>query len=238
MDIVLDKKTLVFRIFNLITEFLLIVIGIYGLYINFNSTGDFMGGSSIMLLYFTIQSNITIIAITFCFFILRIIELVIKKSIIPNFLYLIKFVFCIAISVTFLVFFVLLSPLQKPEYLLSMTNLTVHGIVPIFAIVDFFIFDKEVKFNKVIPLIGTSMPLYYLFFVFICIAEGVRFGGNLKVPYFFLDYEKLTWFNITSDGIGVFYWILILLVFVIGLSYLYAFLNNLFHKKKFISFKR
>ncbi len=235
----LSKKELLFKISNLIVELLLIIFGFIGLYINLSSNSGFMAGIKVMFTYFTIQSNVTIILITLIIFILRLIELFTNKKLVKNYLLVIKFIFTIAISVTFFVFSLMLAPSQEVSYLLSMSNLTVHAIVPLLAIIDYFVFDKDIKFNKFIPLTGTLMPLYYLIFVYgICLPLGITFGGNLKFPYFFLDYETLTWFNITSNGVGVFYYILILLFAIIGLSYLYAFLNNLFHHKKFVSFKR
>lgn len=211
------KRDILKNSLNLLVEITLIAFGIYGLYLNFFSTG-FMGNGS-MLLYFTIQSNIAILAIVIVFFALKIIQLITNKKLINNFLLHLKFVFTVGITITFLVFFILLAPSQQPSYLSSMTNLTVHCLVPIFALVDFFFFDTDIKFNKFSPLSGTIFPLLYLFFVLICTQVGVRFNGQF-VPYFFLDFKTLGWFDISSKGIGVFYYILILLFFVILLCYL------------------
>lgn len=211
------KRDILKNSLNLLVEITLIAFGIYGLYLNFFSTG-FMGNGS-MLLYFTIQSNIAILAIVIVFFALKIIQLITKKKLINNFLLHLKFVFTVGITITFLVFFILLAPSQQPSYLSSMTNLTVHCLVPIFALIDFFFFDTDIKFNKFSPLSGTIFPLLYLFFVLICTQVGVRFNGQF-VPYFFLDFKTLGWFDISSKGIGVFYYILILLFFVILLCYL------------------
>lgn len=202
---------------NLLVEIDLIVFGIYGLYLNFFSTG-FMGNGS-TLLYFTIQSNIAILAIVIVFFVLKIIQLILGKNLINNFLLHLKFVFTVGITITFLVFFILLAPSQQPSYLTSMTNLTVHCLVPVLALIDFFFFDTDIKFNKFSPLTGTIFPLLYLFFVLICTQVGVSFNGQF-VPYFFLDFKTLGWFDISNRGIGVFYYILILLFFVILLCYL------------------
>ena len=202
---------------NLLVEIALIVFGIYGLYLNFFSTG-FMGNGS-TLLYFTIQSNMAILAIVIVFFVLKIIQLILGKNLINNFLLHLKFVFTVGITITFLVFFILLAPSQQPSYLTSMTNLTVHCLVPVLALIDFFFFDTDIKFNKFSPLTGTIFPLLYLFFVLICTQVGVSFNGQF-VPYFFLDFKTLGWFDISNRGIGVFYCILILLFFAILLCYL------------------
>ncbi len=225
----MDKKEVVRISSNFLIEVLLIGIGVYGIIINFTGTG-FMGNGS-LLLYFTIQSNIAIIAITTIFLILKTIKLKYEKKIISNWLLIIKFIFTVGITITFLVFFVLLAPTMPLEYLLSMENLTVHFLVPLFAIVDFFFFDNHIKLHKVMPLVGTIFPLLYLGFVFLCIALNITFNGQL-VPYFFLNYEELTWFNFTSKGPGVLYWILVLLVFVIILCYLFYLIIYLINKRR------
>lgn len=231
----MEKEKIIKTSISLLIEVLLVILGIYGIYLNFGGSG-FMGNGS-MMLYFTIQSNITIIVITFIFFILKIFELIIKKDLIKNYLRLIKYVFTVAITITFLVFFVLLAPTLDTSYLLSMNNLTVHFLVPLLALIDFFTFDNEIKFNKWNPLLGLIFPLLYLGFVFICIASNISFNGQL-VPYFFLDYETLTWFNITEKGIGVFYYIIILLIFVILLCYLFYGIIYLINKVKNKYFKK
>lgn len=216
------------KITNLIVELILIVVGLYGLYLNFFSHG-FMGNGS-TILYFTIQSNIAIIAITIVFFILKLVQTKTKKRLINNTLLHIKYVFTLGITITFLVFFILLAPTSEPSYLSSLTNLTVHCFVPILAVLDFFLFDNDIRFNQVSPLIGTLFPLAYLGFVFICIASNIRFNGDL-VPYFFLNYETHGWFDITENRIGVFYYIIILLALIILLGYLFALVSSFIHKK-------
>lgn len=74
-----------------------------------------------------------------------------------------------------------------------------------------------------------SISLCYLGFVFICVGLNIRFNGQL-VPYFFLDYETLTWFNITEKGIGVFYYIIILLILVILLCFLFNLIVYIINK--------
>ena len=223
----MEKKEIIKVSFNLLVELLLLVFGFYGIIINCFATG-FMGNGSAFL-YFTIQSNIAIILITLAFFILKIIGLFLKKDFINNILYHIKFVFTVGITITFLVFFILLAPTMGASYLLSMTNLTVHLIVPLLALIDFFCFDNKISFKKWSPLLGTVFPLCYLGFVFICVGLNIRFNDQL-VPYFFLDYETLTWFNITEKGIGVFYYIIILLILVILLCYLFNLIVYIINK--------
>ena len=74
------------------------------------------------------------------------------------------------------------------------------------------------------PSAGTAFPLLYLVFVYAVAGPlGLAFDpSGAKVPYFFLDYRKLGWFDLGSGNLdfGVFYWILILLAIVLAISFL------------------
>ena len=197
----------------------LIIVGVLGIVFTFLSS-SFMGGSSVFL-FFTVQSNITIIAITGVFLVNDILVFLKKKPFVNQVLLFFKYVFTIAITITFLVFFTLLAPLMGISYLLSFNNFSLHAIVPILAMVDFFLFDTDIKITPLKSLTGCIMPLYYVAFVYIGVPLGFQYAENLKFPYFFLNYEKYTWFNITKEGLGVFYWIIILMICICGLCLLF-----------------
>lgn len=209
------KKLLI----QFIIRLALVAIGIAGILVTVISA-SFMGGW-VAFLYFTVQSNITIILMEafFAFDALR--QMLGKKSLSNHVLYLIKYVFTVAITITFLVFAFVLAPTLGADYLLSYGNFSLHFIVPILALVDFFIFNHDIKLNKVNCLWGLGMPIYYLIFFFIGIPFNLKYIGNDPAPYFFLNFEKLTWFSFTSNGPGVFYWILILTGAITGLCYLF-----------------
>jgi len=67
------------------------------------------------------------------------------------------------------------------------------------------------------------MPLYYLGFWVVCVLLGVRFVGidgvESVAPYFFLDFEANGWISIGNGKIGVVYWMGIVLLLVIGMSF-------------------
>lgn len=182
---------------------------------------DFM--SKGVILYFTIQSNITIAAVCFAFFVIQVVGFVKKKTVeIPKWLYVLKFLFTVAITLTMLVFWCMLMPTmagEHPEYIYNLGNLMCHTFVPLLAIIDWLLFSRGYKGGKYDLFWGTAMPLYYLAFSMICSVSGVTFDPQgSKVPYFFLNYEELSWFQIGNGKFGVFYWILIIVVIVLGLS--------------------
>ena len=187
----------------------LVIIGILGITLSACSASAPNGRA---FLYFTIQSNITIVGIEIVFLIDAIRQLMNKPSFINQILLKIKYVFVIAIALTFLVLNILLAPSLTPAYLFSFKNFSVHTIVPVLAIVDFFIFDKDIELKASTSLLGLAMPAYYFVFFYIGSKIGFRYIGDAKVPYFFLDYENLTWFKITDKGLGVFYWLMIMTI--------------------------
>lgn len=173
-------------------------------------------------MYFTVQSNVTMAITAFVFIILGIVEYVKPEFKIPNFTYKIKFIFTVAISLTFIVFSLILSPVMIADgfswYLTTLENICLHNIVPIFAILDFLLFDVNFKSKVSTFLYGIIMPLYYLCFTLISMIFKADFGDGSVAPYFFLDYQKNSWFNIGNGQLGVFYWLLIILVGLLVLS--------------------
>ncbi|MEG1527561.1 MAG: hypothetical protein RR248_02445 [Clostridia bacterium] len=187
--------------------------------------------STSKLFYFTIQSNIFIMAICLVFLIFEILRIFFHRAVaIPNWLRAIKFVCTVAITLTFLVFTCLLMPslinAGMADYLIRPANLCCHNLVPILALVDFLVFDHVYISKKFSFLQGVILPLIYLPFILICSVSGIDFGNGAIVPYFFLDYVTNGWFKIGDGKLGVFYWIIILVIIVIGLAYLLMLLKN------------
>ena len=212
------------NIAKVLIKLALIIVGVLGIIFNFYST-SFMGNGYIFM-FFTVQSNLTIILMSFVFLINDILVIFKKKSFVNQFLYHLKYVFTVAITITFLVFFIMLAPTLGVDYLLSFNNFSLHAIVPILAIIDFFIFDKDINITYPSSLLGISMPIYYVIFFLIGIPLGFRYTAEgLKAPYFFLNYEQNGW--LFEKGLGVIIWILILTVAISGLCLLFALLMKL-----------
>lgn len=208
------------KYFSIVFDALIIISSGLGIYFTFNH-GGFMNNGTI--LYYTIQSNIYILLISLVLLILK----VFKKKI-PNWIYIIKFICTIGIIVTFLIFTFMLIPQMFGgfnEYLLSLSNLTLHFISPLLAVTSFILFDK-IKVNKNTYLYGIIMPLVYCLFIFILtfIDKSSLFkglGGKMeRFPYFFMNYETNGWLRISSDiwELGFIYWFIIIFIVVILLS--------------------
>ena len=202
------------NLISAISKLLLVVGVIIGVWASLLQEGFF---NPKHFLYYTIQSNIEIgiiclVSLLFIF----------SKKEIPSIVYTLKFIFTVAITLTGLVFNFILYPASifstHPLNPLSTANFFTHIFVPILSLVDFFAFDYKLKITKKTFLLGLITPLIYFIFVMFCTKVGIRFNGNLFVPYFFLDYKANSWFQIGNGKIGVFYWVIIQVLIVLLIS--------------------
>ena len=212
---------------KIIIKAALIIIGVLGIVFTALSSA-FMGGASVFF-FFTVQSNIFIMLMALIFLINEVVVLITNKSFINQTLLHIKYVATVAITVTFLVFFTMLAPLMGIDYLLSFNNFSLHAIVPILAIVDFFLFDTDIKLTYKTSLFATISPISYVVFVYIGRMFSLKYTENLYYPYFFLNIDS-NGFLFEKGTMGVIPWIIILLGAIIGLGCLYCLFMRLRQK--------
>ena len=204
--------------FSILLKSLGVLFGFIGLALTFIG-GDGFVTSGEALLYFTIQSNLWILLTMVVYLIAAIRRYLGHEVSLPRWLSIVKYVFTVAISLTFVVFALLLSPFMDLAYLASPSNLCMHFLAPICAILDFIFFDSKISFTKKEVLWTLIPPLYYLVFALGLSFAGVKFAEGASVPYYFLDYTTRGWFAISSSGMGVVYWILLMLGLVTGLAF-------------------
>lgn len=198
------------KIFKTIYRITLILIGIYGLYLNFK-----MGNIYNLLHYYTILSNILVI-VFFTYLLFS------KKDHI-----LFKSATTMCIILTFLVFHFVLRPtmfsMDNTYCLLSPSNLIVHYIIPIMTFIDYLIFDIKGKLKNFYPLLWAIIPYVYFIIMTINGALGYTFYDDTHYPYFFMDYDAL--------GVGkVLINVLLLTLFYILLGYIYYGVDYLLKK--------
>lgn len=214
---------------SIVTKVLLVCSVLAGLISCFGFTNGFMSGSS-LLLYFTNQSNIWIGAVALVLAIVQIIKLKKGEYTLGKKLALIQEIFTVSITLTGVIYcFVLV-----PAFLaagggfnpFSPTQMLLHVVSPVLAIIDFLCFTKGVKFKKTESLLATIPPFYYLFFSMIGYFKGWDFGGGVNYPYFFLNYGSpagvFGFSNEMPYFMGSFYWIafIVLLVSLTSLIYI------------------
>lgn len=215
----MKTKTTYRTIIALAIKLLLILCVVFGVWYAARP-GSFMYGSAI--LYYTVQSNIWIAIVTALF---AGAELSAwrhgRPRKIPQWLYAVKFIFTVAITLTGLVFFVILVPylfvIGYGSFAITWGNILGHGVVPILALVDWFMFDLDYRTGRHTFWLGLITPLYYMFFVAVCIAKNITFSGSL-VPYYYLNYQLYGWFRIGNGSVGVVYWIIFQALLILGIS--------------------
>ena len=194
--------------------------------------------------FFTVQSNLIVLILMIVFSIYDILKLSGKFVHLPDFLNKLKLIATTAITLTFIVFGIILTPILVVDNLskvvLSYSSIVMHQIIPIVAILDFLLDDENQLLKYRYAPITLAFPLYYFVFTLIVSKLGVTYPSyengqtvEAKFPYFFLDYEDNTWFkiipsnNIDDFKIGVFYWLVIILIILISISFLLILLKNL-----------
>ena len=180
------------------------------------------------LLFFTLQSNIWI-GVT-CIVGLA---LMIAKVRLTRWMYVVKFIFTVSITLTGVVYCTMLAPfLGNDAFTLASTLL--HVIVPVASVADFLVYDCAGKYKWLDCLLATVPPFYYLAFAGVGFALNGDFMEGNNYPYFFLDWGSPAGafgFSKQSPYIGVFYYVLILLAFVIGIGALYVWLAKVINKR-------
>lgn len=185
-----------------------------------------------IFLYYTIQSNILLAVICLVFVIYDLI----KKSI-PNYMYVVKYAFTIAIAITGIAFNLFLAPQQIEHYGFAKTysaaSTLLHVVTPILGLVSYLLFDKF-PFKKKFDLYGLIVPLgYFIIIVGLSTIEDLYLFNDLdgtptKFPYFFLNHIDNGWFTLSSNlyELGTFYWFIIMIIFVIVISLVIRFLQS------------
>lgn len=183
--------------------------------------------------FFTIQSNILISLTTLVFLIYEIMDKTPTQR-----MRVIKFAFTVAITVTGLVFNFILYPQSlggpNPYTPLKVNSIYVHIFVPVLSIVDYIIFEYD--FESTWKTAGWAIvyPLFYCGFTYFHhFLFNMEFKAGQYFPYFFLNYVKYGWFGFKP--LGVFWWIIIIVILVFGLGAIY--LSVKYSRKKAVEKK-
>ena len=188
---------------------------------------SFMGGSRVFM-YFTIQSNIAIaiICAAGCY-------LLTQRKAISDVWYIVKLAGTVSITLTGIVFAVLLVPLLG-DNAWNIQNTLTHAVVPAAAVADFFVAasGSGIKRKSVVYVI--IPPLLYAVYAGIGYVRGWEFGGGQHYPYFFLNWGSpagALGFTKELPYMGCVWWILILLAFLIAVGWCYVALADRIGRK-------
>lgn len=182
------------------------------------------------LLYFTAQSNIWI-SVTFLLIAFLPASKKEKRSrwleTYKNRIYLCKYVFTVSITITGLVFCLLLAPFSDENYRpWTLSNFLTHVVTPVLAVLDFILDKYPIRLTSKHVFASVLPPLFYLIFAAILSFLHTDFGRGVSYPYFFLNYRSPAgFFGFSNERpflAGSFYWIVLLTLIVLCLGAFYA----------------
>ena len=177
----------------------------------------FMGGK-VVFMYFTIQSNIAIALICA-------IGLYFMLTGKPYYRWwqVIKLVGTISITLTGTVFCFVLAPTMGSRAW-NVQNILTHVVVPLAAIIDFFVTGVISDIKKSSVLYVMLPPLAYVVYAGIGYVQGWEFALGVHYPYFFLNWGSpagVFGFSRQLPFMGTGWWIILLLALLILVSLLY-----------------
>lgn len=187
----------------------------------------FMGGS-VVFMYFTIQSNIAIAVICAIGA-----GFLLKDKEISRAWHVIKFVGTVSITLTGVVFGFVLAP-TLGTLAWNIQNILTHVVVPVAAVIDFFITCSTARIKKSNVFLVTIPPILYAIYAGIGFVEGWEFAAGLNYPYFFLNWgSKAGAFGFSDElpFMGCAWWILVLLIFLMAVGYGYLMIADVISRK-------
>lgn len=178
---------------------------------------SFMGGSRVFM-FFTIQSNIAVAAICAAGALL-----LMRGKAAGDAWYVVKLAGTVSITLTGVVFAVLLVPVLGSGAW-NLQNTLTHAVVPAAAAADFLLTASGAGIKRKNVAYVIIPPLLYAVYAGIGYAEGWEFIKGQRYPYFFLNWGSPAGafgFSKELPYMGCVWWILALLLFLIavGLGY-------------------
>lgn len=182
-----------------------------------SETEVFMGGKTVFM-YFTIQSNIAVALISAIGFIF-----LFSGKKVSDVWYIIKFVGAISITLTGVVFCFALAPtLGKDSW--NIQNILAHVVVPIAAVIDFFLVGINSSIRKRNTFWVIVPPLLYAIYASIGYVLDWQFAVGYNYPYFFLNWGSPAGaFGFTNElpFMGTAWWIIGLFIALIIAGFIY-----------------
>ena len=186
------------------------------------ATSTFMGGKRVFM-YFTIQSNLAVVAISLVGLVL-----LTGRHRIGTVWQIVTFAGTVSITLTGAVFsFVLAPTLGKHAW--NVQNILTHVVVPLASIADFFVTGASFTIRKRNVFFAILPPLAYVIYAGIGYRAGWEFADGINYPYFFLNWGSPAGaFGFTDrlPFMGCVWWILALLLLLLAAAYGYLGILN------------
>ena len=172
------------------------VLGVFGIAVMLTMTD-----ASLMLSYFTMQTNIFTTAAFIVLTVMTAVQLK-ERGVRGEVAHLgvsLQLALTFFITITFVVYWAMLSwqnfdmgggdPTRAA--LVSAANYMVHGVVPLLAIADWILFLPHGRLRAKDAALWLIYPIAYAVFIFIRAEVGAPFYGTTRYPYPFIDVDIL-----------------------------------------------
>lgn len=203
---------------SLFLKAIIVIAAVWGISICAFDPNAFMGGKAVWL-YFTIQSNIWMVLVA-----LLGAAMMLCRSF-PRWMSVLQLMMTVSITLTGLVYCFMLAPLMG-EQAFNLTNVLTHVVVPVVSVMDFFVSSRWLSLRGRDAWYVIVPPLYYLGFASVGYVLNWQFGPGINYPYFFLNWGSPAGafgFCDTLPFMGVMYYVLIMLIFLLLVGRLYIF---------------
>lgn len=207
---------------SLFLKAIIVIAAVWGISICAFDPNAFMGGKAVWL-YFTIQSNIWMVLVA-----LLGAAMISMRHSFPRWMSVLQLMMTVSITLTGLVYCFMLAPLMGDQAF-NLTNVLTHVVVPVVSVVDFFVSSRLLSLRGRDAWYVIIPPLYYLGFAAIGYVQNWQFGPGINYPYFFLNWGSPAGafgFSDTLPFMGVMYYVLIMLLFLLMVGRLYIFVHQ------------
>lgn len=213
----------------------LCIVIAYGLYLNLFSAFSQQFQAWLLLFYTTISNSLVLLVFLWlCVYDFRLLLSSAKPQTTPySLIFRIKVMLTWAISITGIVWHILLVPRMTPELLatapayvdlpaLLMSFSLLHTWSPLLVFLDWLFFDSKNRIERFAPIRWLCIPLAY--FVFICIwvntVGPVNADYGFTYPYPFLDFQA-------NGNAKTWCGIMVILLGMLSLGYFYLVIDRL-----------
>lgn len=180
------------RIFALVWRIAGLIVGVTGSAIMFTTS---MGKS--MIIYFTMQTNLFIVAMFCVLTVLTAVQIARDgtKGEAAHLNCSFQLALTFYITITFVVYWTMLSwqnfqmSGSSSGAALNAANYIVHGVVPIFAIIDWIVFLPHGRTARSAAFAWLLYPVIYAVFIFVRAEVGAPLYGTTRYPYPFIDVD-------------------------------------------------
>lgn len=211
------------KILSLLLKAVIVIAAVWGISICAFDSNAFMGGKSVWL-YFTIQSNVWMALVA----LIGAVMMLVRHRIFPRWMSVLQLMMSVAITLTGLVYCFMLAPLMGDKAF-NLTNILTHVVVPAVSVVDLFVSSRWLSLRGRDAWYVIIPPLYYLGFASLGYVLHWQFGPGIYYPYFFLNWGSPAGaFGFCDDlpYMGVMYYVLIMLIFLLLVGRLYILLHS------------